>query len=129
VTPALEPEASAVAEVPAATPDVLRLEAPTRRGREMRKRLLEAARAVFDERGYHDTRVSDITQAAGTAQGNFYRHFTNKHDVLLAVLADPLDELLALANPPFVPGTAPSLAELIAWNTDYFTVYRHHAAI
>jgi AcrR family transcriptional regulator len=95
----------------------------------MRQRLLDAARAVFDERGYGETRVSDITTATGTAQGNFYRHFTNKNEILLAVLADPLDELLEMANPPFVPGAAPSLDELIAWNTDYFTVYRRHAAI
>jgi AcrR family transcriptional regulator len=95
----------------------------------MRQRLLVAARGVFDQRGYSDTRVSDITTAAGTAQGNFYRHFTNKNEILLAVLSDPLDELLALANPPFVPGAVPSLDELIAWNTDYFTVYRQHAPI
>jgi AcrR family transcriptional regulator len=94
----------------------------------MRQRLLDAATHVFAERGYRETRVSDITQAAGTAQGNFYRHFTNKNDVLLALLGAPLDELLEFANPPF-DRAAPTLDALVAWNTDYFTVYRSHAGL
>jgi AcrR family transcriptional regulator len=95
----------------------------------MRRRLLDAASDVFAERGFRETRVSDITQAAGTAQGNFYRHFANKNDVLLAVLGDPLDELLELANPPFSAAAAPTLPALIEWNTAYFTVYHRHRGI
>jgi AcrR family transcriptional regulator len=83
----------------------------------------------FAERGFRDTRVSDITQGAGTAQGNFYRHFANKNDILLAVLGDPLDELLELATPPFSADAAPGLEALIEWNTAYFTVYHRHRGI
>ena len=101
-------------------------EAPTARGRAMRQRLLEAAGDVFAERGYRETRVTDITSAAGTASGNFYRHFTNKNEILLAVLGDPLDDLLACASPP--AGT-PTRAELIEWNTEYFVIYARHRRI
>jgi AcrR family transcriptional regulator len=122
-------DTSVAGDVSASAPDVVRVQAPTRRGREMRQRLVDAAAHVFAERGYRETRVSDITQSAGTAQGNFYRHFTNKNDVLLAVLADPLEELLACANPPFSAGTAATEAALVDWNTHYFTVYAAHSRI
>jgi AcrR family transcriptional regulator len=98
----------------------------TRRGREMRGRLIAAAAAVFAERGYRATRVSDITQEAGTALGNFYRHFLDKNDVLLAVLADPLQELLDGTAPGETARRRPTEAELIAWNTSYFQVYARH---
>ncbi len=100
--------------------------APTARGREMRRRLIEAAGEVFAERGYRDTRVTDITTAAGTASGNFYRHFTNKNEILLAVLGDPLEDLLACASPP---DGAPTKEQLTAWNTEYFVVYARHRRI
>ena len=43
--------------------------------------LLDAAKEVFAEKGYHDTRVSDIVQRAGVAQGTFYLYFKNKKSI------------------------------------------------
>jgi AcrR family transcriptional regulator len=40
--------------------------------------LVSAGRAVFIDRGYHNTRVEDIAAAAGVSYGAFYRHFRNK---------------------------------------------------
>lgn len=48
--------------------------------------LLDAAHGVLIARGYHGTRVDDITSAAGVSHGAFYRYFTNK-DQLVRVLA------------------------------------------
>ena len=92
----------------------------------MRTRLVAAASTVFAERGYRATRVADITAEAGTALGNFYRHFLDKNDVLLAVLAEPLQELLEGTAPGQPARRRPSAAELIAWNTSYFEVYARH---
>lgn len=99
---------------------------PTRRGQEMRERLLAAAGSVFAERGYGATRISDITREAGTAQGNFYRHFQNKNDALLAVLTPVLDELLERTGPP--PGLSGRVdaEDLVAWNTAWFRTYASH---
>lgn len=46
-----------------------------------KKMLLDAAKEVFAEKGYHDTRVSDIVQRAGVAQGTFYLYFKNKRSI------------------------------------------------
>lgn len=55
--------------------------------------LLEAARAVFAERGYQATSVAAITDAASTAHGTFYLYFRNKEDVFAQLMATAMDEL------------------------------------
>jgi AcrR family transcriptional regulator len=57
----------------------------TEQGRERRQQLLDEAATLFADRGYANTRVVDICEAAGVAKGLFYWYFENKQ-VLFAEL-------------------------------------------
>lgn len=52
-----------------------------------REQLLEAALALFSERGYRGTSVRDITRRAGVTEAVLYHYFANKVDLWAAVLS------------------------------------------
>jgi AcrR family transcriptional regulator len=47
-----------------------------------RDRLAQAAFALFDEHGYEQTTVDDITERAGLGRTTFFRHYRSKEDVI-----------------------------------------------
>ncbi|MFI6644744.1 ScbR family autoregulator-binding transcription factor [Streptomyces sp. NPDC050504] len=51
-----------------------------------RQAILEAAGAVFAERGYGSARISDVYKRAGMTKGAFYFHFTSKEQLAQEVL-------------------------------------------
>ncbi len=53
--------------------------------RDKRQRLLSESLRLFREQGYEQTKVSDITRAAGVAKGTFFNYFPTKERVLLAL--------------------------------------------
>jgi AcrR family transcriptional regulator len=72
-----------------------------RRARE--KEILDATRALFDERGVRDAQIEDIARAVGINRAIIYRHFSGKEELFALTLVGYLDELdgrLAGADDP-----------------------------
>ncbi|MFZ6026988.1 MAG: TetR/AcrR family transcriptional regulator [Chloroflexota bacterium] len=55
---------------------------------ESRAKIIATARRLFAERGFDGCNVSDIAGQAGMSQGNIYWHFSSKHELFQAVLAE-----------------------------------------
>lgn len=55
---------------------------------ERRRQLLSVARSVLATRGYHETTMADIAEAAGVTKPVLYQHFASKHDLYQTLLAD-----------------------------------------
>jgi AcrR family transcriptional regulator len=53
---------------------------------ERRQSLLDAARVLFSEKGYHHTTVDDITRTANVAKGTFYLYFSEKREIYYEVI-------------------------------------------
>ena len=65
-----------------------------------RERWKAAGLALFGEKGYEATSVSDIARRARLAVGGFYQHFTSKRQLLLVLMDDLLDKLSQLELRP-----------------------------
>ena len=54
--------------------------------RERKKRILDAAEAVFARKGFHQATIREIAQLAEVADGTIYNYFDNKFDLLLGII-------------------------------------------
>lgn len=71
-----------------------------------RGRLEQAALQLYTERGFDETTVADIAERAGLTERTFFRHFTDKREVLfwgqsalLQLATDRIDQAPASAAP------------------------------
>ena len=66
-----------------------------------RRRILAAAKHLFDRRGYRDTTVDDITRRAEIAHGTFYLYFRGKSEILRELSTVALAEFDSIATRQF----------------------------
>ncbi len=65
----------------------------TEQGKERKQQILDSAAALFAERGYAQTRIADICDAAGVAKGLFYWYFENKESVFAELVRSMRQQL------------------------------------
>ncbi|WP_159887905.1 TetR/AcrR family transcriptional regulator [Paenibacillus puerhi] len=74
-----------------------------------REIIIASALKLFEELGYHNTKISHIVKEAGIAQGTFYLYFKSKEDVFRIVIEQCLEEILVALSPE--PLAASGLSE------------------
>ena len=75
----------------------------TPRGEKTLRRILDAARLEFGERGFAESSVSSITGRAEVALGTFYTYFDSK-EALFAALVSDMSERVRIAVAPAFDG-------------------------
>jgi AcrR family transcriptional regulator len=72
--------------------------APLPRGKhakdQRQRALIEAATAVFAERGYDAATTREVAERAGCSEGLIHRYFNGKHGLLLAIVQSKAAEVL-----------------------------------
>ena len=96
------------------------------------RKLLDAAMVAFDRRGYHATRVNDIVDIARTSHGTFYLYFSNKEDLLRALVTEAATEAQklydALSSLP-AEGGAPTWDDVHGWIQAYSELWFRYAPL
>lgn len=89
--------------------------------RPRRDKLLEAAAALFAERGYNSVTLGDIGGAAGISGPGVYRHFKSKESLLGELLVDVSERLLASAEQRVASSAsaAQALAALVDFHASF----------
>ena len=88
-----------------------------RRPEERPAQILEAALAVFGEKGVAGARLEDIADRAGISKGTVYLYFENKHELFAEVLREWSREVLEQVHEPAAhtaaaaPEAAPAAAD------------------
>jgi AcrR family transcriptional regulator len=63
-----------------------------------RRRVLEAARQLFMERGYEEATIRDIASAAGLSTGAVFASFVDKSDLFKQVMAEDFDRQMVASQ-------------------------------
>jgi AcrR family transcriptional regulator len=90
----------------------------TSRGQQREAEILNAAREVFLEKGFERASVSEIAARVGVVEGNVFRYFPTKRDLL--------NEVLAALYKPLIADVAAGFARIAGVRARLrFIVWRH----
>lgn len=83
-----------------------------------RTQLVDAAMALFEERGFDATTVNDVVRETGISQRTFFRYFPTKESVVIDLLVQEQDDLgaILLAMPGEMPTKQAISRALIVWS-------------
>jgi AcrR family transcriptional regulator len=95
------------------------------------QRILDAATALFYDKGYHATSVRELAAAVGIKAGSLYNHFPGKEDLLFRIAHGTMVELLEGGRVAVAPHDEPvdQLRALIRWHVVYHAEKRLQARV
>jgi AcrR family transcriptional regulator len=108
-----------------------------RRKERTRHELLAAAVGVLADKGFHDTKIADIANAADVGVGTFYLHFETKDALFDALVDETVRRLKAAVDEAQVASTDPidrirrantAFCRFAAENREVFRIVFGHAA-
>jgi AcrR family transcriptional regulator len=99
--------------------------ARTRKGDRAAQSLKESARTVFRDSGFNNARVQDIAAGASLSIGAYYRYYKDKHDILVTLLRDLLEQAFVVSRSPW--DAEDPMRSINATTLRYLEFYETHA--
>jgi len=102
----------------------------TARGERTLRKILDAAREEFGERGFSDSSIVGITQRAGVALGTFYTYFDSKEVLFQALVRDMSEQVRDQVAPVLkgstntIEGEGRALETFLRFAREHRDVYR-----
>jgi len=123
-------QAASTAKKAARRPGSTVTENRLRKVEERRRQIFSGALLCFEQKGYHETTINDLADAAGVSSGLIYQYFNDKRDVLFQVILEIL-EAYNRDLPGAISRYENPLDRLQAAAIAYFSVIekRHEAAL
>jgi AcrR family transcriptional regulator len=83
---------------------VVVIQAPrTTKGRATRERIISSAAGLIRDRGLAETSLDDVIEEAGVSKSQLYHYFSDREDLLRAVVAHNCEHVLANQGPELGP--------------------------
>jgi AcrR family transcriptional regulator len=103
----------------------------SRKGAKTRARLVQAAKEIFEENGFLEARISDISERAGLSHGSFYHYFDSKEEIFREVAVEIEDQLSEAVDTIILDpaSTASPRARLRVAIRQFLESYREEAPI
>src|SRR6476469_3116585 len=102
----------------------------TPRGERTLRKILDAAREEFGQRGFSESSIVGITQRAGVALGTFYTYFDSKEALFQALVRDMSAQVRDNVGPAFagaadsLDGERRALGAFLEFVRDHRDIYR-----
>ena len=102
----------------------------TARGERTMRKILDASRAEFGERGFAESSIVGITQRAGVALGTFYTYFDSKEALFQALVRDMSAQVRDVVGPAFdgatdgLDGEGRALEAFLRFAHEHRDIYR-----
>jgi AcrR family transcriptional regulator len=98
------------------------------RGRRTRAAIVQAAREIFEEKGFDEARIADITARADTAYGSFYTYFDSKEAVFREIVKELAGAVFTASRASDRPDASPE--DKIRYTTrQYLQTYAEYAPL
>lgn len=91
-----------------------------------REEILSAAKLVFSTKGYHATRIQDISTSLNMAQGTFYLYFKNKEELFYLIIDNYItifSDMFSLENPELTNDLASFKKQLVRIGEGIFKLF------
>lgn len=69
-----------------------------RKKQETKANILRAARHLFEEKGFDNTSIEEITESADVAKGTFFNYFTSKESLMTGISEEEVEDILFYAE-------------------------------